>query len=251
VEWLKYAALDVEVLIELRDALADQLAEHGKTSWAEQEFAAILAARPAPPRPDPWRRTSGIHRVRSRRGLAIVRELWAQRDVIAQRRDISPSKILPDTAIVEAAREAPGTLEELGKLAGFGGRGLRRYGSEWLRAIRRAKSLADDQLPESSAPPGDGPPPAHRWAERDPVAARRLAALRAAVAALADAAKLPTENLLAPDAVRRLAWQPPEPPSQESIAAQLRRYGARDWQIEITTVPMAMALLRLAEKGEA
>src|SRR5262249_35497934 len=113
VEWLKYAALDVEVLIELRDSLADQLAEQGKTGWAEQEFAAIRAAGPTPPRPDPWRRTSGIHRVRSRRGLAIVRELWAQRDVIAQRRDISPSKILPDAAIVEAARETPNTIEEL------------------------------------------------------------------------------------------------------------------------------------------
>ncbi len=251
VEWLRYAALDVEVLIELRDALAEELAEQGKASWADQEFAAILAAGPAPPRPDPWRRTSGIHRVRSRRGLAVVRELWAQRDVIAQRRDISPSKILPDAAIVEAAREAPNTIDELGKLAGFGGRGSRRYGAEWLRAIRRAKSLPDDQLPESSAPPGDGPPPAHRWAERDPVAARRLTAMRAAVAALADASKLPTENLLAPDTVRRLAWQPPEPPGQESIAAELRRYGARDWQVEISALPIAMALLRLEEKGEA
>jgi ribonuclease D len=250
-DWLKYAALDVEVLIELRDALADQLAEQDKAGWAEQEFAAILITGPAPPRADPWRRTSGIHRVRNRRGLAIVRELWTQRDVIAQRRDISPTKILPDSAIVDAAREAPSTLEELGKLAGFAGRGSRRYGPEWLRAIRRAKSLPDDQLPESSAPPGDGPPPAHRWAERDPVAAKRLAALRAAVAALADASKLPTENLLAPDAVRRLAWQPPEPPSQESIAAELRRYGARDWQVEVTAMPIATALLGLAENGEA
>ena len=46
-EWLKYAALDVEVLVELRDALAAQLAEQDKTAWAEQEFAAVLAARPA------------------------------------------------------------------------------------------------------------------------------------------------------------------------------------------------------------
>jgi ribonuclease D len=250
-EWLRYAALDVEVLVELRDALASQLAESGKATWAEQEFAAILASRPAAPRPDPWRRTSGIHRVRSRRGLAIVRELWQQRDVIAQRRDISPTRILPDAAIVEAARVAPGSLEELGKLQGFTGRGARRYGSDWLRAIRRARSLPDDQLPEASAPPGDGPPPAHRWPERDPVAARRLAAVRTAVDALADAGKLPTENLLAPDAVRRLSWQPPEPLSPETVTDELVRYGARPWQVEITAVPIAFALLRLVEKGEA
>jgi len=250
-EWLRYAALDVEVLVELRDVLAEQLAEHGKTNWAEQEFAAILAARPAPPRPDPWRRTSGIHRVRSRRSLAIVRELWLERDQIARRRDISPTRILPDAAIVEAARAAPVGLAELGKLPGFTGRGARRYGPDWLRAIRRAKSLPDAALPESSAPPGDGPPPAHRWAERDPVAARRLAAARTAVAALADSAHLPAENLLAPDAVRRLAWQPPDPISPESVAAELERYAARQWQIEITALPIAMALLRLIEKGEA
>ncbi len=250
-EWLRYAALDVEVLVELRDALAAQLAEQGKTGWAEQELATILSARPAPPRPDPWRRTSGIHRVRSRRSLAIVRELWLERDQIAQRRDISPTRILPDAAIVEAARAAPSSLAELGKLPGFTGRGARRYGPDWLRAVRRAKSLADAALPESSAPPGDGPPPAHRWAERDPVAAKRLAAARTAVAALADAGHMPAENLVAPDAVRRLAWQPPEPPTPESVAARLAHYGARPWQIEITALPIAMAMIRLIEKGEA
>ncbi|MGN6793205.1 MAG: HRDC domain-containing protein [Streptosporangiaceae bacterium] len=250
-EWLKYAALDVEVLVELRDALAEQLAEHGKTGWAEQEFAAVLAARPAPPRPDPWRRTSGIHRVRSRRSLAIVREMWLERDMIARRRDISPTRVLPDSAIVEAARSAPGSLAELAKLPGFTGRGARRHGPDWLRAVRRAKSLADTALPDASAPPGDGPPPAHRWAERDPVAARRLAAARTAVAALADSNHLPAENLVAPDAVRRLSWQPPDPISPETVAAELRRYGARPWQIGVTALPIAMALLRLIEKGEA
>ena len=111
--------------------------------------------------------------------------------------------------------------------------------------------LPDEDLPESSAPPGDGPPPAHRWAERDPVAAKRLTAVRAAVAALADASHLPTENLLAPDTVRRLSWQPPAQLEHESIAAELVGYGARPWQVEITAVPIAMALLRLVEKGEA
>jgi ribonuclease D len=249
-EWLRYAALDVEVLVELRDALADQLAEQGKTSWAEQEFAAILAARPAPPRTDPWRRTSGIHRVRSRRSLAVIRELWLARDLIAQQRDISPTRILVDAAIVEAAKATPSTLAELGKLAGFTGRGARRYGPEWLRAIRHASSLPDEQLPESSAPPGDGPPPVHRWAERDPAAAKRLITTRAAVAALAEAGNLPTENLLAPDAVRRLSWQPPDPLDAETVAADLTRYGARPWQIEITAAPIAAALLEPLEPQE-
>lgn len=242
-DWLSYAALDVEVLIELRDALAAQLAEESKTSWAEQEFTAILEAKPPPPRADPWRRTSGIHRVRSRRGLAIVRELWQERDQIARRRDISPTRILLDAAIVEAARAAPATMEELVQLPGFTGRGARRYAQEWLRAIRGARALREEELPSSSAQPGDGPPPAHRWSERDPAAAQRLAATRAAIGELAEAWNLPTENLLSPDAVRRLCWSPPDPPAAGPVAAALAGYGARQWQIELTAAPLAAALL--------
>lgn len=247
-DWLRYAALDVEVLVELRDALAEQLAAQGKSEWARQEFSAVLAAGPPPPRIDPWRRTSGIHRVRSRRGLGIVRELWLERDRIARRRDQSPTRVLSDAAIIEAARSQPKNTAELAKIGGFNSRGARRHASEWLRAVGRARAEPELSLPEPSAPAGDGPPPAHRWPERDPVAATRLTAVRAAVAALADEHGLPTENLLPPDAVRRLAWQPPDPVSPAAVGADLARYGARQWQIAVTATPISGALLRVLEK---
>jgi ribonuclease D len=250
-EWLRYAALDVEVLVELRDALAAELAEQGKTEWARQEFAAELSAEPPPPRPEPWRRTSGIHRVRNRRGLAVVRELWLERDRIARRRDLSPTRVLPDAAIVEAARSLPGDSGELSGIPGFGGRGARRHTPEWLRAVGRATTQPERELPAVSARPSDGPPPAHRWPERDPDAATRLTAVRAVVAALADEHHLPAENLLPPDAVRRLAWQPPQPPSPEAVAAGLAGFGARPWQVDLTSLPIAKALLRITEKDEA
>ena len=107
------------------------------------------------------------------------------------------------------------------------------------------------ELPAVSARPSDGPPPAHRWPERDPDAATRLTAVRAVVAALADEHHLPAENLLPPDAVRRLAWQPPQPPSPEAVAADLAGFGARPWQVDLTSLPIAGALLRISEKGEA
>jgi ribonuclease D len=247
-DWLLYAALDVEVLVELRDVLAEQLAAQGKSEWAQQEFAAILAAGPAPPRTDPWRRTSGIHRVRNRRGLAVVRELWRERDKIAQRRDLSPTRVLSDAAIIEAARSVPKNSAELAGIAGFGGRGARRHSAEWLRAVARARAEPEPRLPESAAPAADGPPPAHRWHERDPAAATRLTAVRAAVAALADEHGLPTENLLPPDAVRRLAWQPPEPVSPAAVGTDLAHYGARRWQVNVTATPISGALLRVLEK---
>ncbi len=250
-EWLRYAALDVEVLVELRDALAGQLDEQGKAEWARQEFAAVLNAQPAEPRPEPWRRTSGIHRVRSRRGLAIVRELWLERDRIARRRDLSPTRVLPDAAIIEAARSLPSEPRELSGITGFNGRGARRHAPEWLRAVGRARAQAERALPAVSPRPSDGPPPAHRWPERDPDAATRLTAVRAVVAALADEHHLPAENLLPPDAVRRLAWQPPEPVSPEAVGARLAGFGARGWQVDLTALPIARALLRITEKDEA
>jgi ribonuclease D len=249
-EWLRYAALDVEVLIELRDALAAELAEQGKRSWAEQEFAAVLAARPPPPRADPWRRTSGIHRVHSRRGLAVVREMWTERDRIAQRRDLSPGRVLPDAAIVEAARAASSSRPKLAELPAFRGRGARRHALDWQRAVDRALAEDEARLPGTSSPLPEGPPPAHRWAERDPIAAQRLTAVRTVVAALADEHSLPAENLLPPDIVRRLAWRPPDPPAPAAVAADLAEHGARPWQVELTATPISKALSRLIEKGE-
>ena len=45
---------------------------------------------------------------------------------------------------------------------------------------------------------------------------------------------LPVENLLTPDHVRRLAWQPPSPPGSQAVDSALERLGARPWQRELT-----------------
>ncbi|WP_219460759.1 ribonuclease D [Nonomuraea rhizosphaerae] len=248
-DWLRYAALDVEVLVELRDVLHAELSESGKLEWAREEFAAVLNTPPPMPRSDPWRRTSGIHKVRNTRALAIVRELWTMRDRIARESDLAPGRVLPDSAIVSAALEVPRTKKALTEITAFTGRSARRHMSDWLAAVSRARGLPESQLPQPSTP-GDGPPPANRWADRDPAAAKRLAAARAVVAALADEHRMPTENLLQPDAVRRLTWEPPEEITDESVTARLRKLGAREWQLSLTVRPLAKALARLEAKGE-
>jgi ribonuclease D len=247
--WLRYAALDVEVLIELRDALADELEAAGKTEWAGQEFATLVKAPPPPPRVDPWRRTSGMHRVRKPRQLAIVRELWRARDDLAQSRDTSPGRVLPDSAIVDAAIRMPATQEELIALPIFSGRGNKRQARRWFAAIERALNTPDAELPPQTLTT-DAPPPARSWGEKNPEAAARLAVLRPAIAALADEHHLPTENLLAPDTVRRVAWEPPQDPTPELIAQRLASHGARQWQIELTARPMAKALDRVTREVE-
>ena len=249
-DMLRYAALDVEILTELRDALEIQLTEQGKAEWARQEFAAIAAAPPPAPRPDPWRRTSGIHKVRSRRGLAIVRELWQARDQIAREADVSPRRVLTDQAIVEAARTLPASRPQLDAISGFGSRHARRHGAEWMAAVRRARSADESALPEVAGVPVSGPPPASRWPDRDPAAAARLAAARLAVTAIAEERGLPVENLLAPDSVRRLSWEPPHPLTPEAITDTLTSLGARPWQAELTAGPLAAALTADADPGD-
>jgi ribonuclease D len=236
-DWLVYAALDVEVLLELRDALEAELEAQGKLAWAHEEFEAVRLAPTAPPRTDPWRRTSGIHRLRNRRQLAAVRALWEARDAMARGRDIAPGRILPDAAIISAVTANPSSAQELMALPVFGGRSTKRHVDTWWGALQRAAALPEDQLPLSSLV-GDGPPAANRWAERDPVAAKRLARVRAVVAELAEELRMPAENLLSPDALRRLAWQPPETSVEEALTG----YGARPWQVSLVADKLAAAL---------
>ncbi|WP_029429976.1 ribonuclease D [Blastococcus sp. URHD0036] len=232
-EWLVYAALDVEVLVDLRDALAAILEEQGKTEWARQEFEAILAAGPPTPKPDPWRRTSGVQGLRSRRQLGMLRSLWQARDDQARKRDVAPGRVLPDSAMVSAVQADPQSEGALLELPVFRGRANRRLVSTWFGALARGRALAEDDLPPHSRP-GDGPPPVNRWADRDPAAATRLQVARAGLAELSTKHEVPVENLLSPDLVRRLMWSPPEPRDVEGVAAALRAGGAREWQVELT-----------------
>jgi ribonuclease D len=233
--WLEYAALDVEVLIELREALGRELVETGKAEWARQEFEHLITATPTGPRPDPWRRTSGLHRVRGRRALAAVRSLWETRDEIARQRDVTPGRIIPDSAIVEAANALPRDRASLLGLQGFHGRGAERHATQWLEALRRARTLSEDELPQLTAR-YDGPPPPRTWADKDPAAAQRLSRARAAIAELSERLHVPAENLLSPDHVRRVTWEPPEGEGDlvGLIDDRLRSLGARPWQVELT-----------------
>jgi len=241
VDWLNYAALDVELLIPLREKLEAELAAQGKLDWARQEFEAVRTAPQPAPRAEPWRRTSGIHKVRTARGLAAVRALWEARDELARKRDRAPSRVLPDTAIVNAVLAEPGTVAELQALPVFSGRVQRRYTANWFRHLQAARALPREALPSPSQP-NDGPPPVNRWADKDPDAAARLSAARAALADLAAHHQLPVENLLLPDLLRRTCWRPPEDRSEAGVAEMLRAGGARPWQIALTGPPLSRAL---------
>ncbi len=242
--WLNYAALDVEVLIELRAEVAAVLAEQNKTGWAAEEFEYLRHAETTPTRRDRWRRTSGLHKVRTSAGLAAVREIWTVRDKIARERDIAPGRILPDAAIIAAALADPTTVEDLIALPVFGGPRQRRTAAVWLDALESARRTDD---PPDTAEVLTGPPPPARWAKRKPEAAAYLDAARAALGDLARRVEVPTENLVSPDLVRRLCWDFQEGTDVSgAVAVFLRDGGARVWQCDLVVPALSVALSRPA-----
>jgi ribonuclease D len=246
--WLEYAALDVEVLLELRDVLGRELEESGKAEWARQEFEHLIDYVP-PARVDPWRRTSGIHKAKGRRALAAVRELWTVRDELAESLDTTPGRLIPDSAVIAAANALPTNGKLLLETAGFHGRGARRHLETWVEALKRARALPDAELPPL-ANRSDGPPQVRSWADRDPVAAARLTVARAAVSALSEERNVPIENLLTPDYMRRVLWSPPKVADEEldaAVSAELIRLGARQWQVDLMAPLITEAIRHPAE----
>jgi ribonuclease D len=238
--WLRYAALDVEVLTELRTELIRLLEDGGKLAYAVEEFEAIRSAAPAAPRVDPWRRTSGLHQLRDRRQLAAVRALWLEREALAENRDVAPGRLIPDAALIAAAKAMPTTVPQLLKTPGFHGRAAGKEAPRWLRCLQQAR--AEEVLPALHLQ-SNSPPPPRTWADKDPAAAQRLNTAKPRIARAAETLDMPVENLLTPDYLRRVCWRPPAPVEPETIASALAGLGARPWQIEITAPILTVAFL--------
>jgi len=246
--WLVYAALDVELLPDLRDAVAGLLDEQGKGEIARQEFDAVLRHE-TPVRGEPWRRLSSIHSLRQPRNLAVARELWMARDAYARETDTAPGRLVPDASLVAAARALPATKRELAAMKDFTGRASRGQIDRWFAAIEAGRTTTDLPL---LRPPSDALPQPRVWADRNPEADVRFRAARPAVAAVAEAMNLPVENLLTPEYLRRVSWTPPTPISVESVGAALADLGARPWQVAATAQVIADAFVTPPQSaGEA
>ncbi|CAI9408801.1 HRDC domain-containing protein [Aestuariimicrobium sp. T2.26MG-19.2B] len=247
-EWLAYAALDVELLVELRERMEQQLREAGKLEWAHQEFAfgIVKALEPVADKGDRWRRTNGLQHVRSRLGLALVRELWDERDLLAERYDLAPSKVLPDKAITELAASMTSgrqsashpatrpdpvlpTRADLRTIEGFRRRNARRFENNWLAAIERVSQLPSRELPPLKVPPV-GPPNPKSWEQRDPEAWARWNRVRPATQQVAEVLGMPPEQLIQPEALKRITHRPPSPLTEQSVDEALATLSVRPWQ---------------------
>lgn len=241
--WLEYAALDVLHLIDVYEALTLELEEQGKTEYASEEFAATLTRLPKPPREDPWRRLSGLHQVRGARNLAVARALWQARESFAQEQDVSPGRLVPDRSLVAAVLANPQSKQALAGIKEFQGRASRTQLDRWWQAMVDGRTT--EELPRERVPSDTLPPP-RAWSDRNPEADARLKAARPLVEATAEELGMPTENLLTPDYLRRIAWDVPGT-TPEAIASALAALGARPWQIAQTAQKIAAAFVEAAQ----
>lgn len=251
-EWLDYAALDVALLVDLRDAVAANLEAQGKSAWARAEFAAALAAPKPAPRIDPWRRTSGMHQVKSRYELALIRELWLARDLRARELDIAPGRLLSDSVIVELAMKKPNDEASMRALPIMKERIRNQVQREhlplWWRVLSDAYTLAESEWPQMRAK-GEALPPARIWRNKFPLAAIHLQNVRAGLTEVSLAKNIPVENIISPESVRKVVFDEGRERSFASklalegeVRERLREFGARDWQIELAAPAIARGL---------
>ena len=250
-EWLDYAALDVAVLIDLRDKVEAALRDSNKLTWAEEEFAASLEAELLKPRPEPWRRTSGMHQIRSRFELAIIRSLWQARDEIAKDIDLAPGRLLNDAVIIELARNKPKKREEFLDLPIVKMR-IRSeiqisYIDRWLSVLNEAYDISEENWPEMRAR-GDSLPAPRIWREKFPIANAQLQHVRRNLTEISEKYSIPQENLLSPEILKRVIFNSGKEEvmsyseSQVSeIRSKLRELGARNWQVDIVADAVARA----------
>lgn len=264
-EWLDYAALDVAVLLDLRDKIAELLIAQGKIHWVQQDFAAILNA-PAPrTRNEPWRRTSGMHEIKSRYQMAIIRELWQKRDEIAAQIDLAPGRLLSDAVIVALAKSQVKTMDDFLKLPEAKSRirneVQKKYITTWLDTFIYASKLKESDWPALRSKT-DSLPVVKIWKSKFPLAFARLSHARFELSQVAKDLGLPLENLVTPETVRKICFDAGKevafeasPRLKSSVETQLRLNGAREWQIEKCAEVLTKALcqtepLEIAQPAE-
>ncbi|MFM2175594.1 MAG: hypothetical protein RLZZ527_670 [Actinomycetota bacterium] len=251
-EWLDYAALDVAVLVDLRDEVAELLETQGKLDWARAEFAHLLKQPPAKPRKDPWRRTSGMHQVKARADLAIVRALWNARDLRASKLDLAPGRLLSDSVIVELALRKPSDEAKFRALPIMRERirneVQREHLSEWWSVLQSAYGLQPAEWPELRAR-GEALPPPRIWRDKFPLAYAHLQHARRLLTEISTTQEIPLENLISPEVVRRITFDDGKERNfnlsadlTEQTRGTLRELGAREWQISLTVDAIAQAL---------
>lgn len=251
-EWITYAALDVDILLDIKDKVEELLIAQDKLKWAEQDFASILKNYENyqfsdTPKADRWRRTSGMHRIKDRLTMTIVKQLWISRDELASEIDLAPGRVLGDEAIIELALKRPDNLEVIAKVISWRSKLDPPPLPRWLDVLTNAAKTPEQDQVELRMQ-STSLPPLKIWRDKNPLGYARLTHARAKITELSSQIQIPVENCVTPELVRKICWQ--QPPADESdyekfVTDELIKMGARTWQIELVTALIASALNEL------
>lgn len=244
--WLNYAALDVELLPELADVMAEVLDNQGKLRWAEQEFEHVRSQFDSVTEPvaTSWWDLKGVGTLKRPAQLAVARELWLERDAFAAERDLAPGRVLANKVIVEVARTLPRTPQDLARVKGFP---ARKSGAvkRWFAVLTRALTAPEQTWPRPLPHPR-GVPDRRFWSTYYPDEYAVLQEVRASIDDLGADLQIPGENLLQPATLRTMVWMATntrEIHDADSLQGALRDHGARPWQIEQISPVLHEALL--------
>jgi ribonuclease D len=148
-EQMVYALADVQFLIPVHEHLRGRLRALGRLDWVDEEFARLEGALGAQAR-DPserYQRIRGWDNLKPR-SAAVLRELASWREGEARRRNVPRGRVARDEVLLQLARQAPRTVEQLRSVRGMYGGEIERNGSVIVELIHRATALPPAEWPE-------------------------------------------------------------------------------------------------------
>ncbi|MDX1674799.1 MAG: HRDC domain-containing protein, partial [Longimicrobiales bacterium] len=218
-EMLQYAAYDTKYLPRLRDHLRDRLVDMGRLAWAEEEFRIAEQTGWEPGDDGPGYLQLKRTRDLGRRSLAALREIYEWRESVARERDLASFRVLNNDELVAVAREMPGSPAELESVGRLSRGNARRWGSDLLAGVERARSLNESELPER--------PERERRPPRDPEVEQRVDRLKPVRDQAAKRLELDKGFLMPRSQLEDIARA--RPSSLEELAAV---DGVRQWQVD-------------------
>ena len=150
---LDYASQDTRYLLDLRDQLRARLEKLGRLDWAKEEFERLEGTK--------WEdddaslaylRIKGARDL-TRRELALLRELVPWRDSVAREVDRATFRVMGNEVLLDIARTAPRSVNDLSTLKGMPRGILDRGAHAILAAVERGLQVAEEHLPRFPRPP--------------------------------------------------------------------------------------------------
>lgn len=151
-DMLAYAAMDTAHLIAFRDILKAQLEAKGRMAWAQEEFEALVEIPFAPVEEEPgFLRVKGAKALKPRQ-LAVLRELHAWREGLAEKLDRAPFMVLGNDVMIEVSKEPPTDLRAFASRKGVGESIVSRSGAAIMKAIATGLALPKEEWPRIPKP---------------------------------------------------------------------------------------------------